>query len=86
MAYENPKDSLSGKVKVPEGAGSLYCVDLDGSIRKQKEGISLSNGLAWSSDNKTMYFIDSIPRKVYAFDYDINTGNISMFTHLSLIY
>lgn len=57
--------------------GSLYCLYTDGSIKKQVENVTISNGLAWSSDNKTMYYIDSIPRCVYAFDYDIETGNIN---------
>lgn len=56
--------------------GSLYCLGLDGSLKHHVGKISISNGLAWSADNKTMYYIDSIPRKVYAFDYDIDTGNI----------
>lgn len=39
--------------------------------------MSLSNGLAWSPDNKTMYFIDSLAHAVDAFDYDIEQGEIS---------
>lgn len=76
MAFEDSGADRS-KVSVKEGAGTLYCVDLDGTVTKKKEGVTISNGLAWSSDNKTMYYIDSIPRKVYAYDYDLRTGNIS---------
>ena len=53
---------------------ALYCLDTDGTIKKHVEKINISNGLAWSADNKTMYYIDSLPRKVYVFDYDITTG------------
>lgn len=57
--------------------GTLYSLEVDGSIRAHKEKISISNGLAWSDDCKTMYYIDSIPRKVWAYDFDIKAGTIS---------
>ena len=57
--------------------GSLYSFELDGTVRKHKENISISNGLAWSADNRTMYYIDSVPRKVWAYDFDLTTGTMS---------
>ncbi|MEN9415054.1 MAG: hypothetical protein RLZ62_1358, partial [Bacteroidota bacterium] len=36
-----------------------------------------SNGLAWSNDHRTMYYIDTPTFEVAAFDYDIATGSIS---------
>lgn len=57
-----------------EKMGSLFCLDVDGKLEKHLSKIDISNGLAWSGDHKTMYYIDSLPRKVYAFDYDIDTG------------
>ncbi|XP_071118120.1 regucalcin-like [Haliotis cracherodii] len=57
--------------------GKLYCMDTDGCVTKKDENLTISNGMAWSPDNKTMYFIDTTPREVYAYDYDIDTGNIS---------
>lgn len=57
--------------------GSLYSLELDGTIRKHKDKITISNGLAWSADNKTMYYIDSTPRKVWAYDFDLATGTMS---------
>lgn len=62
---------------VEENQGTLYSLEVDGSIKKHKEGVTISNGLAWSADNKTMYYIDSIPRKVFAYDFDIKTGTMS---------
>ena len=40
-------------------------------------GVSISNGLAWSLDRRTLYYIDSPTRGVAAFDYDDATGDIS---------
>ena len=54
--------------------GSLYCLHNDGSIKKFMDKVSISNGLAWTADNKHMYYIDSLPGRVYGFDYDIETG------------
>ena len=68
------------KLVLKEGDGSLFSVEVDGSLKVRKPGVSLSNGLAWTEDNKTMYYIDSIPRKVFAYDFDIKSGDISKYT------
>ncbi|MEV0401195.1 SMP-30/gluconolactonase/LRE family protein [Actinoallomurus sp. NPDC050550] len=54
------------------GAGSLFV--FDGSVRTVLEGVTISNGLGWSPDHRTMYFIDSRAGGVDAFDYDMETG------------
>lgn len=41
-----------------QGVGSLYVFD-EGGIRKALGGVTISNGLAWSLDGKTMYYIDT---------------------------
>ncbi|MCB2408018.1 SMP-30/gluconolactonase/LRE family protein [Hymenobacter lucidus] len=56
---------------------ALYRLDPDGSLHTMLTGITISNGLAWSSDNQTMYYIDTPTRTVQAFDYDHATGHIS---------
>ncbi|GAA3402396.1 SMP-30/gluconolactonase/LRE family protein [Paenibacillus hodogayensis] len=57
--------------------GALYCMDTDLSIRLVLDGISCSNGLAWSTDNQIMYYIDSPTRNIMAYDYDLSSGQIS---------
>ena len=58
--------------------GSLFSLERDGEVRTHVEGVTISNGMAWTSDNKTMYYIDSIPeRKLLAYDYDLATGAMS---------
>lgn len=57
--------------------GSLYCLDPAGSApRRMVEDVSTSNGLAWSPDHRTMYYIDSPTRQVSAYDYDLATGTL----------
>jgi len=57
--------------------GALYCLDTDHSVSKKVEPVSISNGIVWSADNRTMYYIDTPLNSVRAYDYDIDTGNIS---------
>ncbi|RXZ81302.1 SMP-30/gluconolactonase/LRE family protein [Paenibacillaceae bacterium] len=60
-----------------KGTGALYCLDTDLTVRKVIDNITCSNGLAWSADNKTMYYIDSPTKQVVAYDYDLAAGEIS---------
>ena len=57
--------------------GSLYRLDPNGSCRRMLSGPKTSNGLAWSGDRKTMYYIDSGETSLDAFDYCHDTGDIS---------
>lgn len=56
--------------------GSLYLFD-GKSITKLFGGVTISNGLTWSPDHKTFYYIDTPTREVKAFDYDLETGAIA---------
>lgn len=56
--------------------GALYSLGKGAGLRKHVEKISISNGIAWTSDNKIMFYIDSYERKVYAFDFELQKGNI----------
>ena len=58
-------------------SGSLYRLDPDLSWKRIIEGVGISNGLAWSPDGRTMYYIDTRARRVDAFDYDLDEGSIS---------
>ena len=50
---------------------ALYKITKDGTeIKKVLDEITLANGLDWSVDGQTFYFIDSLKHCVYAFNYD----------------
>lgn len=55
--------------------GALYLFD-GKQVTRLLDGICISNGLAWSPDYKTFYYIDTPTREVKAFDYDLGTGQI----------
>ena len=60
-----------------EGKGAFYRLDIDGTLTKLFGGVYTSNGLAWSSDTKTFYYIDTRLRRIDAFDFDARSGSIS---------
>lgn len=59
------------------GAGTLYRVDPDLCLTPAFSGIRVSNGLAWSPDNRLLYFNDTLARGIDVFDYDLQQGQIS---------
>jgi sugar lactone lactonase YvrE len=67
-----------GTMKDPEHTptGSLYRFEKDGSSKKIKSDIKVPNSLAWSPDGRTMYFADSPRHKIWAFDYDPDSGEM----------
>jgi sugar lactone lactonase YvrE len=56
--------------------GTLFCLRLDWRAEKKLTGVGCSNGIVWSLDQKTMYFIDTALWSVDAFTYDAATANI----------
>jgi sugar lactone lactonase YvrE len=59
------------------GQGALFRLDAGPSATRVHGPTSLSNGLGWSPDGRTMYFIDTPADTVSAFDYDLDTGDLS---------
>jgi hypothetical protein len=68
----------AGKI-VPE-VGSLFSFSKDWKPTKHVTNITVSNGLAWSADLKLMYYIDSMTRKVDAFDFDAENGELCKYS------
>ena len=49
----------------------------DGSVERKDSGITVANGLDWSPDFRTFYFVDTIPGRIYAYDFQQSTGILS---------
>jgi sugar lactone lactonase YvrE len=58
-------------------AGSLYCLAPDGTVTKHLSGVTTSNGVDWSADNRLMYYIDTGEPRIDVFDFDLERGAIS---------
>ena len=66
-----------GTLKIDESPTTterLIVVQPDGRLDDLDSDLSLSNGLGWSPDGSVLYSIDTVPRIVYARDYDASTG------------
>jgi sugar lactone lactonase YvrE len=59
----------------PETA-SLYRFESDGRSTEMVAGVTVSNGIAWSLDNRIMYFADSWTRTIFRFDFDLDSGTL----------
>ncbi|MEM6718687.1 MAG: SMP-30/gluconolactonase/LRE family protein [Bacteroidota bacterium] len=57
--------------------GNLHKVDAEGNVTKMLGNITISNGIVWSKDHKTMYYIDTPTTHVKAYDFDETTSTIS---------
>jgi D-xylonolactonase len=59
------------------GNGKLFRIDRDGRVSEVADGFGCPNGMGFTPDLRGMYFTDSPARKIYYFDYDRQTGNLS---------
>jgi len=54
--------------------GSLYRLDTDLSCARIDTGIICSNGIAFSPDQKTLYYADTRAFVIWAYDFDLDAG------------
>lgn len=67
--------TMSADGSVPR-AGNLYRLEEDRLIRVL-EGLTIANGMGWTADARTMFFIDSPTGEVWAFDFDPADSSIT---------
>lgn len=65
MAYDNTP-----------GAGSLYRVDLDGSVHRVLDDLTVPNGPAFDAAGRTMYLADSHRGVIHRFEVDPDSGEL----------
>lgn len=53
----------------------LYCYE-GGTCRVVRGDVVTSNGLGWSPDSDIFYYTDSIPQKIWAYDFNPTDGTI----------
>jgi sugar lactone lactonase YvrE len=57
-------------------SGALYCLDAYFALSRVLGGITISNGLAWSPDQRTLYHADTPARTINAYAFDVATGTL----------
>lgn len=57
--------------------GTLYRLDPNGTVSPMITGVSISNGIDWSPDNRTAYYVDTPTGRIDAFDFDLESGALS---------
>jgi len=70
------------KYKTPEGKhypGQLWRFDpeTNEATLEDEDGITETNSIGWSADNRTMYFVSSDQNVIFAYDYDPETSKAS---------
>jgi sugar lactone lactonase YvrE len=60
----------------PPGASRLLRLDPDGSVTPVLD-VTLSNGLGWSQDGRTFFYVDTTTGGLDAFDYAPDSGGVS---------
>jgi sugar lactone lactonase YvrE len=72
---------LAGTIalNLAEGAGSMYSLQPDHSVRTVLSGLTVSNGLGWSPNGKSLYSIESFNFGVDPYDYDVAWGSKLVF-------
>ena len=59
------------------GIGSLYRLDPDGQVKQMDTGFGVSNGIGWDPSDQKMYFTDSKSKRIFVYDYDLESGEIN---------
>lgn len=60
-----------------ENKCALYRIDSDNSYKTMVDGVTVSNGLGWTKDGNTMFYIDTPTHEVWKYDYDQTIGEMS---------
>jgi sugar lactone lactonase YvrE len=63
--------------KLGSAIGRLYRVSPGFEVTAMDRGFTISNGIGWSPDDRTMYFTDTPSRRIYRYDFDAAAGRIS---------
>jgi len=60
-----------------KSVGSLYSIDLDGSVDTLETNVGIPNGLVFDPDRNRMYWADTFEKIIWVWDYDAETAERS---------
>lgn len=68
---------FAGTIGKDDKSGGLFRIERDGTIQLLFRGTGVSNGMGFSPDLKAFYWTCSTRRRIFAFDYDRETGALT---------
>ncbi len=69
--------SVELDLHIRPGEAALYRLDPDHQAHQMLTGVTLSNGLGWSPDDRFFYYVDTTTQRLDVFDFDRDSGAIS---------
>jgi len=66
-----------GTMPTGDRAGRLYRLDTDGSVTRVLDGLDIPNGMGFTPDRERLYVTETEAAKIYRFEYDEATGDLS---------
>ena len=67
---------IENNERSPANKCGLYSVD-SGMVQQHFKGLTIANGLSWSTNGSLVYVADTAKQTIWRFDYDVNTGQLS---------
>jgi len=70
------------------GAGALYCLEQDLQVSVALDAVTISNGLDWTADRRTMFYVDTPTQRIDRFDLEVDglgLRNRRAFATLALV-
>ena len=68
---------FAGTIGRSKTSGGVFLYEPDGRSRLLFRGTGVSNGMGFSPDRKTFYWTCSTTSRIFAFDYDAGSGEVS---------
>lgn len=68
---------FAGTIGRSDTSGGVFRYDPDGRSRLLFRGTGVSNGMGFSPDLRTFYWTCSTTKRIFAFDYDVESGEVS---------
>jgi sugar lactone lactonase YvrE len=59
-----------------EPSGDLYRLEPNLAVERFAVGFVVTNGIDWSNDGRTLYFVDSAGRRILAYEFDMAGGQL----------
>ena len=66
--------SMNKMIETP--SGNLLRISAAGDAQVMDSGFWVSNGVAWSPDDRLLYFADSHTKVIWVYDFDLETGTL----------